>query len=268
MNLKSVAKLSVAALAIRQAAVVHAAPKGLRPTGHAPRDSVAIAVSGGIAFEVPAAALTSVAPPPPQPTASLTRVTTSTLPPSAAPSAWNAPAAPAVVAAAAPSNLSPIGAPDAGPNSPTIQVVNHASTVRYYTIEASVGSDPQALTGRHFSLLPGQSVAVNAGDGFNGAFTDHGSDPNQGGTRLEVNCGQAGKTWYDADLEYGNTVVTLGPTNTALKADDGRDSLVGNSLTPYYTAGAVDGKPESDLDKLSDLGTHVISTQKMTITGL
>jgi len=174
--------------------------------------------------------------------------------------------APTVSAPVAPAASAPLGAASSGPNDPAITVVNNSNTPRYYSIEGSVGSDPENLNGQHFVLQPGQSLQVNPGAGFIGAITDHGSDPNGSGTRLEVNFGQTGQTWYDADLERGNTNVSLGPTDTSLKAADGRSALVGNTLTPYYTHGAVAGQPETALDQQSDLGTHIVSTQKMSIT--
>ncbi|HET6345900.1 MAG TPA: hypothetical protein VFH51_13270 [Myxococcota bacterium] len=144
-------------------------------------------------------------------------------------------------------------------------VTNNSAAPRYYKIEASQGSDPEGLNGKTFVLQPGQSTQINPGPGFNGAITDSDS-PNGGGTRQEVNFTEAGSTWYDSDLEYGNTNSSLGPTDTDLKAADGRSARVSNEETPYTTHGSVPGQEATAEDRQSDLGTHKVMTQKMTLT--
>ncbi|KAL8998064.1 MAG: hypothetical protein Q9169_002832 [Polycauliona sp. 2 TL-2023] len=62
---------------------------------------------------------------------------------------------------------------------------------------------------------------------WNGAisdFTGAGGD----GTRLEINFSEPPKTWYNADMEFGISSATLGPTDRR-RRNDGRDSLVGEA---------------------------------------
>ena len=118
------------------------------------------------------------------------------------------------------------GVTNAGSSDPVITFVNTAGTAQEYQIQGN-SYNPGTAYGAGKSPLPpftvpaGQTVNFYPGVGFVGAFT-----ANSGaGTRLEVNF-RGYPTWYNADMEYGMSNVTLGPTDGS-KRIDGGDSLAG-----------------------------------------
>lgn len=109
---------------------------------------------------------------------------------------------------------------------PVITFVNTALTEQVMMIQGN-SDNPGTAFGAGKSPLPsftipgGHTIDFHPGVGFVGAFTaDSGT-----GTRHEVNF-RGSPTWYNADMEYGMSNSTLGPTDGS-KRIDGGDSLAG-----------------------------------------
>ncbi|KAG6995653.1 hypothetical protein G7Y79_00043g079370 [Physcia stellaris] len=113
-----------------------------------------------------------------------------------------------------------------GPSDPLITFVNTAGTDQVYQIQGN-SDNPGTAFGSGTSPLPsftvpaGQTINFHPGVGFVGAF----SAQNGAGTRHEVNF-RGSPTWYNADMEFGMSNSTLGPTDGS-KRIDGGDSLAG-----------------------------------------
>ena len=132
---------------------------------------------------------------------------------------------------------------------PLITFVNSAGSDQVYQIQGN-SDNPGTAYGSGKSPLPpftvpaGQTIDFHPGVGFVGAF----SADNGQGTRHEVNF-RGSPTWYNADMEYGMSNSTLGPTDGS-KRIDGGDSLTGEQdcLAKANAAwGDVDAGTQSSL---------------------
>ncbi|KAL8852760.1 MAG: hypothetical protein Q9221_002390 [Calogaya cf. arnoldii] len=89
-----------------------------------------------------------------------------------------------------------------------------------------------------------QTTVFRPSEGWNGAISDF-TKAGTPGTRLEINFSKPGQTWYNADMEFGISSATLGPTDHRPKWEGlGRkNSLVGEQ-DPLAKANAAwaDGK--------------------------
>ncbi|KAL8944318.1 MAG: hypothetical protein Q9216_000503 [Gyalolechia sp. 2 TL-2023] len=124
------------------------------------------------------------------------------------------------------------GVPNYSPGDPVVHIKNTSPTETHvYKVEGNANNPPTAYGAGGGSLpmatvLPGQNVRFQVGEGFIGAFTSKRGT----GTRFEVNFrGDSPgdyKTWYNADMEFGMSDTTLGPTH-GNKQINGDDSLAG-----------------------------------------
>ncbi|KAL8940396.1 MAG: hypothetical protein Q9211_002308 [Gyalolechia sp. 1 TL-2023] len=151
------------------------------------------------------------------------------------------------------------GVSNYSPGDPLITIANTSPTETHvYKVEGN-GDNPLTAYGAGSgslpmaTVLPGQTVQFQVGQGFIGAFTsDRGT-----GTRFEVNFrGDAPgdyKTWYNSDMEFGMSNTTIGPTHGE-KQINGDDSLAGEQdcLAKVNSAwGSVD---ETSQRQLLDTG--------------
>ncbi|KAL8971016.1 MAG: hypothetical protein Q9183_001259 [Haloplaca sp. 2 TL-2023] len=115
---------------------------------------------------------------------------------------------------------------------PVVNIINTSPTQTHvYKVEGNSDNPPTAYGAGSWHLpmatvLPGQTVKFQPGQGFIGAFTaDEGE-----GTRFEVNFrgDSAGdyKTWYNSDMEFGMSDTTMGPTS-GNEQINGLESLAG-----------------------------------------
>ncbi|KAL8790377.1 MAG: hypothetical protein Q9195_006395 [Heterodermia aff. obscurata] len=118
------------------------------------------------------------------------------------------------------------GVSNFGASDPLITFVNSAGSDQVYLIQGN-SDNPATAYGSGKSPLPpftvpaGQTVDFHPGAGFVGAFSANSGQ----GTRHEVNF-RGSPTWYNADMQYGMSNSTLGPTDGS-KRIDGGDSLAG-----------------------------------------
>ena len=118
------------------------------------------------------------------------------------------------------------GVSNFGPSDPLITFVNSADSDQVYQIQGNA-DNPATAYGSGKSPLPpftvpaGQTIDFHPGVGFVGAF----SADNGQGTRHEVNF-RSSPTWYNADMQFGMSNSTLGPTDGS-KRIDGGNSLAG-----------------------------------------
>ncbi|KAL8657087.1 MAG: hypothetical protein Q9226_002262 [Calogaya cf. arnoldii] len=122
-----------------------------------------------------------------------------------------------------------------------------------------------------------QTTVFHPSEGWNGAISDF-TNAGTPGTRLEINFSKPGQTWYNADMEFGISSATLGPTDHRPKWEGlGRkNSLVGEQnplakanaawadgtnrvLAPYakkYLTPSKDGNKLPPLQKFFQLVAH------------
>lgn len=151
------------------------------------------------------------------------------------------------------------GVPTYSPGDPLINIKNTSPTKTHvYKVEGNGDNPPTAYGAGSGSLpmvtvLPGQTVHFQVGEGFIGAFTaDRGA-----GTRFEVNFrGDSPgdyKTWYNSDMEFGMSDTTLGPTQ-GNKQINGHDSLAGEQDCLAKANSAWGSVDESTQRQLLDTG--------------
>lgn len=124
------------------------------------------------------------------------------------------------------------GVPNPSPGSPVINLINTSPTETHvYKVEGNADNPPTAYGAGQGGLpaatvLPGQTVKFNLGQGFTGALTAKNGE----GSRFEVNFRGASagdyKTWYNSDMQFGMSDTTLGPTHGD-KQINGKPSLAG-----------------------------------------
>ncbi|KAI4224296.1 MAG: hypothetical protein L6R36_004765 [Xanthoria steineri] len=94
-----------------------------------------------------------------------------------------------------------------------------------------------------------QTAAFYPSDNWNGAISDF-TNAGTPGTRFEINFSVPGQTWYNADMEFGITSGTLGPTDNR-RMSNGKPSFVGEA-DPLAKANSVWASEKSKLqDPLS-----------------
>ncbi|KAL8666319.1 MAG: hypothetical protein Q9202_001590 [Teloschistes flavicans] len=124
------------------------------------------------------------------------------------------------------------GLSTSNPGDAVINLVNTNPTVTHvYKVEGNSDNPPTAYGAGSGTLpmatvLPGQSVKFQLGEGFIGAITSNSG----AGTRFEVNFrgdspGEY-KTWYNSDMQFGMSNTTMGPTS-GNKQINGDDALAG-----------------------------------------
>ncbi|KAI4172880.1 MAG: hypothetical protein LQ343_003287 [Gyalolechia ehrenbergii] len=151
------------------------------------------------------------------------------------------------------------GVSNYSPGDPLVNLKNTSPTETHvYKVEGN-GDNPATAYGAGSgslpmaTVLPGQIVQFQVGEGFIGAFTsDRGT-----GTRFEVNFrgdspGEY-KTWYNSDMEFGMSNTTLGPAD-GNKQINGDDSLAGEQDCLAKANSAWGSIDESTQRQLLDTG--------------
>lgn len=115
------------------------------------------------------------------------------------------------------------------PNDPLVTIINTSSQERAYDVETDSQAPASAFkscTGC-IRVAAGQTIYFHPGP-FNGALTAN----QHTGTRHECNfLSEPGRTWYDADMEYGMSDETLGPSDYQTQLGSGAPSLAGEPDT-------------------------------------
>ena len=151
------------------------------------------------------------------------------------------------------------GVSNYSPGDPLVSIVNTSPTKTHiYKVEGNGDNPPTAYGAGSGSLpmatvLPGQTVNFQVGEGFIGAFTGNSGE----GTRFEVNFrGDAPgdyKTWYNSDMQFGMSNTTLGPTSGS-KQINGLESLAGEQDCLAKANSAWGSLDESTQRQLLDTG--------------
>lgn len=110
-----------------------------------------------------------------------------------------------------------------GPNDPLVTIINTSGGKMTYDVAKDSGALATAFNTctACISVPAGQTVQFHPGVAFNGAITSQNS-----GTRHEINFGDPTIVWYDADMQYGMSDSTIGPSNN-MKTQDGRPGVLG-----------------------------------------
>ncbi|KAL8858675.1 MAG: hypothetical protein Q9178_004763 [Gyalolechia marmorata] len=111
---------------------------------------------------------------------------------------------------------------------PVLTVHNTKTRTICLKVETSSGSFPTTTVcggAPGINVAPMKTSAFYPSDKWNGAISDF-TAARGPGTRLEINFSEPGRTWYDADMEFGISSATLGPTDHR-KQSNGRASLAG-----------------------------------------
>ncbi|KAL8706025.1 MAG: hypothetical protein Q9201_000910 [Fulgogasparrea decipioides] len=151
------------------------------------------------------------------------------------------------------------GVPNYSPGDPLITIVNTSPTETHvYKVEGNSDNPSTAYGSGGASLpmttvLPGQTVKLQLGQGFIGAISGKGGE----GTRFEVNFrGDSPgdyKTWYNSDMQFGMSNTTLEPTSHS-KQINGGDSLAGEQDCLAKANSAWGSVDESIQRQLLDTG--------------
>ncbi|KAI4123715.1 MAG: hypothetical protein LQ338_005133 [Usnochroma carphineum] len=151
------------------------------------------------------------------------------------------------------------GVSNYSPGDPLVNIKNTSPTETHvYKVEGN-GDNPSTAYGAGAgslpmaTVLPGQTVQFQVGEGFIGAFTgDSGT-----GTRFEVNFrGDSPgdyKTWYNSDMQFGMSNTTLGPAQGD-KQINGDDSLAGEQDCLAKANSAWGSVDEATQHQLLDTG--------------
>ncbi|KAL8723549.1 MAG: hypothetical protein Q9225_000184 [Loekoesia sp. 1 TL-2023] len=151
------------------------------------------------------------------------------------------------------------GVPNYSPGDPLVNIMNTSPTETHvYKVEGNGDNPPTAYGAGSGSLpmatvLPGQTVKFQVGEGFIGAFTSNRGE----GTRFELNFrGDSPgdyKTWYNSDMQFGMSNTTLGPAHGS-KQINGDDSLAGEQDCLAKANSAWGSLDESTQRQLLDTG--------------
>lgn len=120
------------------------------------------------------------------------------------------------------------GVANPSPADPIITIINTSSQDKAYDVETDSGAPSSAFQSCVGCLTVGAGQTVHFHPGpWNGALTSN----HHTGTRFEVNfLASPGQVWYDADMEFGMSDETLGPTDNRSK-DGGGSAIAGEQDT-------------------------------------
>ncbi|KAL8756139.1 MAG: hypothetical protein Q9199_003144 [Rusavskia elegans] len=133
---------------------------------------------------------------------------------------------------------------------PVVRVHNTKTHTICLKVETSTGYGWFPTTTTCGGGFPGiwvnamQTTAFYPSAGWTGAISDF-TNAGTPGTRLEINFSNPALTWYNADMEFGISSATLGPTDYRPQSN-GNPSLVGEA-DPLAKANAAWASPQNRL---------------------